>query len=200
MHGHIVRYVPQVVVHLIITTRTTVCNNKSEPNSFGILEHLLEIAGNLKVYDLGCGADELAADEDGGHGGATAHVLQSPLQFLPELVEVQLVLVHVHPHVHEQHLDAVAHAARGLREYHHRLLCRYLLHHVPEYIRRVARRRRRRLRRMGRQPRVPDRLLGARVSRGRLPGKGSIIHGGRLMNELNERVRVNIYGCGGGGG
>ena len=103
----------------------------SEPECSGVAEQRHELATKVERHDLIGRANEVAADEHGGHGGAAAqHVGQRSLHVLPLGVLVQLVDGRVHTQLAEEPLDGVAHAAGAQAEDHHRPLRRQPPHPI----------------------------------------------------------------------
>jgi len=100
------------------------------PERASVHEHGHELAGEVERHDPVGAADELAADEDGGDGGAPAaqHLEEGALHVLAPGVSVQLVHQRVHAQVRHQLRHRVAHAAAAQREHHHRTLRRQLHH------------------------------------------------------------------------
>uniref|UniRef100_A0A804RHP1 Uncharacterized protein n=1 Tax=Zea mays TaxID=4577 RepID=A0A804RHP1_MAIZE len=101
-----------------------------QPERTGALEHGHELAGEVERHDPVSSADKLAADEDGGDGGAppSQHLEQRALHVLAPGVAVQLVHQRVHAQVRHQPRHRVAHAAAAQSEHHHRALRRDLHH------------------------------------------------------------------------
>ncbi|KAK3417873.1 hypothetical protein EUGRSUZ_H03859 [Eucalyptus grandis] len=110
-----------------------------EPQCAGVLEHSLERAAEVVGHDGVGRPDELPPDEDGGDGRAAAEPSQGPLHLLPSRVLVELVDGRAHTELVEQALHCMAHAARALAEYHHRLLRRQLRYPVHRLMYRTRR-------------------------------------------------------------
>jgi hypothetical protein len=97
----------------------------SEPYGAGALEHGHELAGEVQGHDLVGGADEPAADEDGGDGRRASEAAgEVALHVAAARVLVQLVHRRAHAQLGEEARHRVAHRALARREDHHRLLRR----------------------------------------------------------------------------
>jgi hypothetical protein len=102
----------------------------SEPHGSCALEHWHELAGEVQRHDLVGGADEIAADEDGGDGRRAAEAAgELALHVTSPGVLVELVHRCAHAEVGEEGLHRVAHRALARREDHHGLLRRQLRQH-----------------------------------------------------------------------
>ena len=101
----------------------------SEPYGAGTLEHGHELAGEVQGHDLVGGADEVAADEDGGDRRCASEAASElPLHLAPARVLVELVDGRAHAELVEEARHRVAHRALARREDHHRLLRRQSRH------------------------------------------------------------------------